>query len=455
MAEFNYLAGLWSRLKGRLCALRGNGRVREADEGQRQSRFQVEPLEPRILLSGDPVASELARLVDDATHATFLDDHAAVVEQLQTDVVADAGHADHDSQSGAVSNSQVGDERGVEWPSEWTGPVTNQVANPDTNADTIIKSTATDPAHADKVDLRVAIADLVSAFAAEIRVNPAGQIHFIVVENHDPPSATGPPTATGPPGTIEIERASAPSNETGAEASSQSNSTTSTPDAGVATDASVQGDRVQTLLKSLLDEVRAAFAAGSDDAASQTSIAGLEIRTAKLAAGEVARIDGNVILVDDDADGAGWSLDGSAAPDLASLAMLVNIAGQGVDAGTSGNPVPPATDLNAGQLASAATLSNASAVAAPTASAATTSPTTVATPDPQPAPTPVAGPENVSTHHETVTAPAVNEDVTVAPVVVPDDTTPATQQVSATQQVGAAVSVTPSAEDSAVDPGLM
>src|SRR6478672_10919448 len=125
MAEFDHHAALWSRLKSRLRALCGNDRAREADEGQRQSRFQVEPLEPRILLSGDPVASELARLVDDATHAMFLDDHAAVVEQLATDVVADAGHADHGPGDSAVSSSHVGDERGVDWPSEWTRADTN------------------------------------------------------------------------------------------------------------------------------------------------------------------------------------------------------------------------------------------------------------------------------------------------------------------------------------------
>src|SRR5437764_3680105 len=112
--------GLWSRLKGGFRTVCGVDRSGQSDENQRQSRFQVEPLEPRILLSGDPVAGELARLVDDATHAMFVNDHAAVVEQVKTEIVADAGHADHDSQGVIVSGSQVGDKRGVEWPSEWT-----------------------------------------------------------------------------------------------------------------------------------------------------------------------------------------------------------------------------------------------------------------------------------------------------------------------------------------------
>jgi hypothetical protein len=144
----------------------GRNRAGDADEGQRQSRFQVEPLEPRILLSGDPIASELARLVDDATHAMFLDDHAAVVEQLTTDVVADAGHADYGSGDSAASSSHVGDERGVDWPSEWT----RTDANPDTLA-----GTANSAAYADRADLRTALADLVAAFATGVQANPAGQ----------------------------------------------------------------------------------------------------------------------------------------------------------------------------------------------------------------------------------------------------------------------------------------
>src|SRR5436190_21729029 len=115
-------SGCWSGLKGRIRTLFGHDGADQSDENQRKSRFQVEPLEPRILLSGDPVASELARLVNDAAHAMFVDDHAAVVEQLKTEVVADASHADHDAQSVAISGSHSGDERGVEWPSEWTSP---------------------------------------------------------------------------------------------------------------------------------------------------------------------------------------------------------------------------------------------------------------------------------------------------------------------------------------------
>ena len=105
--------GLWSRLKAGFGGLFGVAAAGHFDENQRQSRFQVEPLEPRILLSGDPVASELARLVDDATHAMFVNDHAAIVEQVKTEIAADARHADHDSQGVVVADSQAGDKRGV------------------------------------------------------------------------------------------------------------------------------------------------------------------------------------------------------------------------------------------------------------------------------------------------------------------------------------------------------
>ncbi|HKS63240.1 MAG TPA: LEPR-XLL domain-containing protein, partial [Xanthobacteraceae bacterium] len=189
MISGSHQTGLWSRLRAVLRMPSGRNRAGDADEGQRQSRFQVEPLEPRILLSGDPVASELARLVDDATHAMFLDDHAAVVEQLTTDVVADAGHADHDSGASAVSSSHAGDERGVDWPSEWT----RTDADPES-----VAGTANSPAHADRVDLRIALADLVAAFATEIQTSLAGQTDFTAVVG-----TAGPPTATGPPGAID------------------------------------------------------------------------------------------------------------------------------------------------------------------------------------------------------------------------------------------------------------
>src|SRR5215813_8832520 len=171
---------VWSRLKGGLRSLLGLNASGHFDENQRQSRFQVEPLEPRILLSGDPVASELARLVDDATHAMFVNDHAAVVEQVKTDVVVDAGHADHDSQGVVVSGSQAGDERGVKWPSEWSSP------------DATDNAVQTVPAvQASKVDLRMAIANLVAAFAAEVPIEGAGHSHFIAkAANRGPPAGT-------------------------------------------------------------------------------------------------------------------------------------------------------------------------------------------------------------------------------------------------------------------------
>src|SRR6185295_9082345 len=121
MVASDYPSAVWGRLKRGCRALFRFDGAGQSDENQRQSRFQVEPLEPRILLSGDPVVGELARLVDDATHAMFVNDHAAIVEQLKTELVADVGHADHDSQGVVVSGSpHSGDERGVEWPSEWT-----------------------------------------------------------------------------------------------------------------------------------------------------------------------------------------------------------------------------------------------------------------------------------------------------------------------------------------------
>ena len=150
LVDDDHDGGVWRQLVRWLPIRRGHGAAARSDEGERQSRFQIEPLEPRILLSGDPVASELARLVDDAAHATFVDDHAAIVEQVASDASADAGHADHDAQAGAtVANTAAGDERGVQWPAAWQA------------------SDASEPSAATgKVDLRMAITQLLTAFAA-------------------------------------------------------------------------------------------------------------------------------------------------------------------------------------------------------------------------------------------------------------------------------------------------
>jgi len=112
------------------------GKASRSDEGERQSRFLIEPLEPRILLSGDPVASELARLVDDAAHATFIEDHAAIVESVAADAVTDANHADRDAQAGAkVANTTAGDERGVQWPGAWLASDASEQSATTGNAD--------------------------------------------------------------------------------------------------------------------------------------------------------------------------------------------------------------------------------------------------------------------------------------------------------------------------------
>lgn len=426
MVAFDHHAALWSRLKGGCRTLFGLDAAGQSDENQRQSRFQVEPLEPRILLSGDPVAGELARLVDDATHAMFVDDHAAVVEQVKTEIVADANHADHDSQSVVVSGSQAGDKRGVEWPAGWTSPnATAKVAD------------------AGKVDLRMAIANLVTAFAAQAPVEGAARGHVIAkLANSGPPDGTAPQAVT-----IEIERDGvSPSNalQLGAREGPDS--------VALATYAATQGetDAVRTLLKGVLDQVLAAFAAGSDDAAGQAAAAGLEIRIASLGAGEVARIEGNVILVDDDAGGAGWSLHGLAAADLAGLAIVTAAAS---DAALLAGPVPAVIARDTGPPASGDVvavpyiMTVAVTVAAPVA-ATTADPAPVVASVARTEVVPVAVPVTVLVVEHATTAPAAEEAVTVAPTLVPLEAGPVAEEAGSV-----AVVVAP-AGDGTIDPRL-
>jgi len=180
LVAFSHHFELWNRLRSRLRALFGRQTTGQSYENQRQSRFQVEPLEPRILLSGDPVAGELARLVDDATHAMFVNDHAAIVEQLQTDIVADAGHADHDAQAGVVSDAHAGDERGVEWPSEW----------PDSSVAATVSVTEVTTANS------VLAADAVGVATDVIAPAPPAGDQVGVAPLSDTNSARGPPVTT-------------------------------------------------------------------------------------------------------------------------------------------------------------------------------------------------------------------------------------------------------------------
>ena len=423
--------------EGRLSHAVWTPKGRPVDENQRQSRFQVEPLEPRILLSGDPVASELARLVDDATHAMFVDDHAAVVEQLKTEIVADAKHADHANQDVVVSGAQAGDERGVAWPSEWSQP-----------------NAAENAAVAGKVDLRMAIANLVAAFATKVSVDGAGHGHFVAKV-----ASSGPPTETAPQAiTIEFEQDGASSSDVlGSAASSESNSASTatsakTLDAGVSTsgseqsDSSAQTDPVQTLLKSVLDQVLAAFAADGNDAIDLAALEGLDIRMASLGPGEVARIDGNVILVDDDAGGAGWSLDNVAATDLATLAtaVLADAVSQASDVRPLAGPLLTGFAHDVGP--SAAGDGFVVAVTTPTAP---TAPATTATAELPPVMASVSStaavPDTgaVPAAGYVTTAPAVKEAVTVAPTSVPVEAAPAAEKVSGTAAIAPA-------EDSAI-----
>ena len=419
MVASDHQPGLWSRLKGGFGSLFGVAAAGQSDENQRQSRFQVEPLEPRILLSGDPVAGELARLVDDATHAMFVNDQAAVVEQLKTDIVADAKHADHANQDVVVSGAQAGDERGVAWPSEWSQP-----------------NAAENPAVAGKVDLRMAIANLVAAFATKVSVDGAGHGHFIArVANRGPPTETAPQAIT-----IEFEQDGASSSDVlRSAASSESNSASTatsakTLDPGVGTsgseqidgsaltDGSAQTDSVRTLLKSVLDQVLAAFAADGNDAIDLAALEGLDIRMASLGPGEVARIDGNVILVDDDAGGAGWSLNNVAATDLATLAtaVLADEVSQARDVRPLVGALLTGSAHDVGPSAGGDGF--VVAVAMPTTP---TAPATTATAELPPVivsvssteAVPVAG--TVPAAGYVTAAPAVKEAVTVAPTSVP------------------------------------
>ena len=78
-----------------------------------KSRFCLETLESRILLSADPVLGELARMAAEAD-AQQVDEPAAIV--LELDVIAEQQNLGGDTPNNSSADAGV-----VDWPAEWEG----------------------------------------------------------------------------------------------------------------------------------------------------------------------------------------------------------------------------------------------------------------------------------------------------------------------------------------------
>ena len=84
-------------------------------------KFRLESLEPRLLLSADPISSELARMVQEDIDANNSEAVAAIIQEVDT--IAESTSADHSgNQKGGVK---------VRWPVEWN------ISSDDTSSDEV------------------------------------------------------------------------------------------------------------------------------------------------------------------------------------------------------------------------------------------------------------------------------------------------------------------------------
>src|SRR5262249_39067298 len=90
----------------------------------------MEALEPRVLLSADPIAAELARVTDHNYHLDGDTRFSALVDQIDQMAVTDAHHVDEGAPAPAnTQNAQVA------WPEKWTAPaVDNNTTAPVTDS---------------------------------------------------------------------------------------------------------------------------------------------------------------------------------------------------------------------------------------------------------------------------------------------------------------------------------
>ena len=90
------------------------GAPTESEQG-RDSLFRLESLEPRLLLSGDPVLAELARWVADDGSASDAEELSVIVQEI--DLAAET-----EIRTGNVADESGNGGQAVAWPAGWVAP---------------------------------------------------------------------------------------------------------------------------------------------------------------------------------------------------------------------------------------------------------------------------------------------------------------------------------------------
>ena len=85
----------------------------EDDIEPTENRFRLEALEPRVLLSADPISGEFARLLDGSEDDSEADDIAALI--LEVDLAASAETEFLDAASDEIAAGKIT----MDWPKAW------------------------------------------------------------------------------------------------------------------------------------------------------------------------------------------------------------------------------------------------------------------------------------------------------------------------------------------------
>src|SRR3990172_2762783 len=293
----------------------GGGAYKTTAEAECESEFRLESLEPRLLLSADPISAELARLVQDDAQAN---DVAAIIQEI--DNVAET-HAAEQSESGR-------DRLDVVWPKGW------HTASDEVEATDVQKVVTS--VERGRIDLHSVVADLV---AKVIKLHDASQAGAAPVDlvvgikansyTHQEVNQAAVDESSGVESnyaaaeTVELHDASqagaAPVDlVVGIKANSyiyqEFNQTTVDESSGVESDHTVS----QKLLNHVLDEVIQSFSA--------SPLAGwldnLSIQVADLEGDLVAELRGDTLFIDINAAGNGWFIDPVL---LASLTQVTDV----------------------------------------------------------------------------------------------------------------------------------
>ena len=84
-----------------------------------RAKFNLESLEPRILLSGDPVLAELARVVETDNQTDSADQPAVIVEEIDAALQSDIGLAADNETPDKNASSLQSTSASVVWPVNW------------------------------------------------------------------------------------------------------------------------------------------------------------------------------------------------------------------------------------------------------------------------------------------------------------------------------------------------